>query len=414
MKIGLIPISSDESKRALELNFLNEVKSYLEKKGFHSEEVKESEKYDFNIFIVVTGGSEKKFLDLHKKLRPPYFFIANKYNNSLPATMEIIAYLKGEGKVFLWDKKSEKKDLLRALNVLSIKEKIFGKKIGLIGNPSYWLISSTPEFKYVKERFGIEIVNYPIEEIIERFNKEEIDSEVDDAIKNLKKRAIELKDIDEEDIKKAFKFYKLLKDVVIKNNFDAISVECFRIIKPLDTTGCLALSLLTSENIISGCEGDIPSTLTMYIVNKLTNKHPFMANIASIEREGEKTTDLILAHCTVPISLVNSYLLTTHFETGKGVGIKGFFNKEVGTLVRIGGEKLDKIFFSRAKILDNLRENFMCRTQIKVKVNAKFDYFIKYPLGNHHIFIPGDYTEELEMLSKIFNLSYYSPQSLKD
>lgn len=405
MKIGLIPISSDESRRPLEVKFLNEVKSFLEKKNFLSEEFNENEVYDFNIFIVVTGGSEKKFLDLHKKIKPPYIFIANRFNNSLPATMEIIAYLKGEGKIFLWDKKSEKKDLIRILNTLSIKEKINGKKIGLIGNPSYWLISSTPDFKYVKERFGIEVVTYPIEEIIERYKNEEINHEVEEIVKNIKRKAIELKDINESDLKKAIKFYKIVKDTAIKNNFDAISVECFRIIKPLDTTGCLALSLLTNENIISGCEGDIPSTITMYIMNKLSGKPPFMANIASIEREGEKTSDIVLAHCTVPISLVNSYLLTTHFETGKGVGVKGFFNKEVGTLVRIGGERLDKIFFSRAKIIDNLRENYMCRTQIKIKVNIKSDYFLKRPLGNHHIFVPGDYTEELELFSKIFNLS---------
>ncbi len=409
MKIGLIPISSDESRRPLEIKFLNEVKSFLEKKGYRSEEYKESESYDFNIFIVVTGGSEKKFLDLHKKIKPPYLFIANKYNNSLPATMEIIAYLNGEGKIFLWDKKSEKKDLLTILNVISIKERIKDKKIGLIGNPSHWLISSTPDFKYVKERFGIDIVNYPIEDLIERYKREEVNGEIEEILKNLKRKAVELRNINEVDLRKAIKFYKLVKEIAIKNNFDAISVECFRIINSLDTTGCLALSLLTSENIISGCEGDIPSTITMYIMNKLTEKPPFMANIASIEREGEKTSDIILAHCTVPLSLVNSYSLTTHFETGKGVGIKGFFNKGVGTLVRIGGEKLQEIFYSRAKIIDNLREDFMCRTQIKIKVNLRVEYFLKNPLGNHHIFVPGDYTEELELFSKIFNLSYHFP-----
>jgi L-fucose isomerase-like protein len=409
MKIGLIPISSDESRRPIEIKFLNEVKNFLEKNGFRGEEYKEGEFYDFYVFIVVTGGSEKKFLDIYKKTKPPFLFIANRYNNSLPATLEIIAYLKGEGKVFLWDKKSEKKDFLRILNVLSIKEKIFNKKIGLIGNPSYWLISSTPEFNKVKERFGLNIESYPIEELIERYKKEHDDSKVDEILKELKRKAIELKNINELDLKKAIKLYLLVKKIAQENNFDALSMECFRIINPLDTTGCLALSLLTSENIISGCEGDIPATITMYIMKKIYEKPPFMANIASIEREGDKTTDIVLAHCTVPISLVNNYLFTTHFETGKGVGIKGFFNKDVGTLVRIGGENLDKIFYARAKIIDNLKEDYMCRTQIKLKVNAKRDYFLENPLGNHHIFVLGDYTEELDILSKIFNLSFHFP-----
>lgn len=409
MRIGLIPISSDETRRPIEIKFLNEVKSFLEKREFEADEYKEGEEYDFYVFIVVTGGSEKKFLDIYKKIKPPYLFIANRFNNSLPATLEIIAYLRGEGKIFLWDKKNERKDLLRILNVLSIKEKIYGKKIGLIGNPSYWLISSTPEFNLVKERFGIKIENYPIEDLIERYKNEEDDPQIDEILKNLKRKAIELKDINENDLRKAIKLYLITKKVALENNFDALTMECFRIIKPLDTTGCLALSLLTSEDIISGCEGDIPSTITMYLMKKISEKPPFMANIASIEREGDKTTDIVIAHCTVPISLVNNFLLTTHFETGKGVGIKGFFNKGVGTLVRIGGENLDKIFYTRAKLIDNLREDYMCRTQIKLKINSTKDYFLKNPLGNHHIFVLGDYTEELNILSKIFNLSFHSP-----
>lgn len=75
-----------------------------------------------------------------------------------------------------------------------------------------------------------------------------------------------------------------------------------------------------------------------------------MGNIAWIDREGEKTLDLILAHCTAPLSIVNNYLLTTHFETGKGVGIKGFFNKEIGTLVRIGGKILIKYISQDVKL----------------------------------------------------------------
>ncbi|MBC7195424.1 MAG: fucose isomerase, partial [Caldisericia bacterium] len=273
----------------------------------------------------------------------------------------------------------------------------------------YWLISSTPEFNLVKERFGIKIENYPIEDLIERYKNEEDDPQIDEILKNLKRKAIELKDINENDLRKAIKLYLITKKIALENNFDALTMECFRIIKPLDTTGCLALSLLTSEDIISGCEGDIPSTITMYLMKKFSEKPPFMANIASIEREGDKTTDIVIAHCTVPISLVNNFLLTTHFETGKGVGIKGFFNKGVGTLVRIGGENLDKIFYTRAKLIDNLREDYMCRTQIKLKVSTTKDYFLKNPLGNHHIFVLGDYTEELNILSKIFNLSFHSP-----
>ncbi|MCD6168572.1 MAG: hypothetical protein J7J33_04630 [Caldisericia bacterium] len=403
MRLGLIPLSSDETRRPIELSFLKEVRDFVEKKGIEVEEFKEGEDYDFVIFLVVTGGSERKFLKIHKKFSPPYLFITNKFNNSLPAALEINAYLKGKGRIFLWDKRSEKKDFVRALKTLKLTEEIKGKKMGVIGKPSFWLIASTPDESVVKERFGIDIDFYPIEKFIERVKKSD-DSSIDEILIDLKKKATKITEIDDNELRKALKVYKTTKKIAVERGWDLLSMECFSIIKPLDTTGCVALSLLTSEGITAGCEGDIPSTLTMYIMQKLTERPSFMGNIAWVDRSGEETTDLYFAHCTVPLKMVKSFSLMTHFETGKGVGIKGFFDRSIGTLTRIGGDSLNRIFFARAKIEKNLRSEMMCRTQIVLKVKAKSDYFLKRPIGNHHIFSMGDYTEELELFSEIMKL----------
>ena len=403
MRLGLIPLSSDETRRPIELSFLKEVRDFVEKKGIEVEEFKEGEDYDFVIFLVVTGGSERKFLNIHKKFSPPYLFITNKFNNSLPAALEINAYLKGKGRIFLWDKRSEKKDFVRALKTLKLTEEIKGKKMGVIGKPSFWLIASTPDESVVKERFGINIDFYPIEKFIERVKKSD-DSSIDEILIDLKKKATKITEIDDNELRKALKVYKTTKKIAVERGWDLLSMECFSIIKPLDTTGCVALSLLTSEGITAGCEGDIPSTLTMYIMQKLTERPSFMGNIAWVDRSGEETTDLYFAHCTVPLKMVKSFSLMTHFETGKGVGIKGFFDRSIGTLTRIGGDSLNRIFFARAKIEKNLRSEMMCRTQIVLKVKAKSDYFLKRPIGNHHIFSMGDYTEELELFSEIMKL----------
>ncbi len=403
MRLGLIPLSSDETRRPIELSFLKEVRDFVEKKGIEVEEFKEGEDYDFVIFLVVTGGSERKFLKIHKKFSPPYLFITNKFNNSLPAALEINAYLKGKGRIFLWDKRSEKKDFVRALKTLKLTEEIKGKKMGIIGKPSFWLIASTPDESVVKERFGIDIDFYPIEKFIERVKKSD-DSSIDEILIDLKKKATKITEIDDNELRKALKVYKTTKKIAVERGWDLLSMECFSIIEPLDTTGCVALSLLTSEGITAGCEGDIPSTLTMYIIEKLTERPAFMGNIAWVDRSGEETTDLYFAHCTVPLKMVKSFSLMTHFETGKGVGIKGFFDRSIGTLTRIGGDGLNRIFFARAKIEKNLRSEMMCRTQIVLKVKAKSDYFLKRPIGNHHVFSMGDYTEELELFSEIMKL----------
>ncbi|MCQ5209129.1 fucose isomerase, partial [Bacteroides thetaiotaomicron] len=64
----------------------------------------------------------------------------------------------------------------------------------------------------------------------------------------------------------------------------------------IDTTGCLALSLLIDDCIMAGCEGDLLSIFTLLAVKALTVKEGFMANPSTINT---RSNELILAHCTI-------------------------------------------------------------------------------------------------------------------
>jgi len=37
----------------------------------------------------------------------------------------------------------------------------------------------------------------------------------------------------------------------------------------------------------------------------------------------------------------------------------------------------------------------MCRTQVRIRMNTPAEYFLKNPLGNHHILIHGNYEDAL-------------------
>lgn len=73
MRLGLIPLSSDETRRPIELSFLKEVRDFVEKKGIEVEEFKEGEDYDFVIFLVVTGGARESFLKFTKSFLLPIY-----------------------------------------------------------------------------------------------------------------------------------------------------------------------------------------------------------------------------------------------------------------------------------------------------------------------------------------------------
>ena len=37
----------------------------------------------------------------------------------------------------------------------------------------------------------------------------------------------------------------------------------------------------------------------------------------------------------------------------------------------------------------------MCRTQVRIRMNTPAEYFLKNPLGNHHIMLHGNYEDTL-------------------
>ena len=88
--------------------------------------------------------------------------------------------------------------------------------------------------------------------------------------------------------------------------------------------------------------------------------------------------------------MADSYALDTHFESGIGVGIKGLIREGPATIFKLSSS-LKEHFVSSGKILENLNERNLCRTQIRLKLDADVSCFLKNPLGNHHLICKGSY-----------------------
>ena len=64
--------------------------------------------------------------------------------------------------------------------------------------------------------------------------------------------------------------YLALKELVSRHRLQGFTLRCFDLLTTVHNTGCLALARLNAEGIVSGCEGDVPTLLTMAIVKVLT------------------------------------------------------------------------------------------------------------------------------------------------
>lgn len=399
MKVGIYslisPIHNQEAISLTLEQFIRELSNNITLEEIDKDILESNKKYDYDLIAVFvkTGGTENLFKDLFDRLDQPVILIATSLYNSLAASMEILSWVNSQNKKgrILHGKPGEiAKKLRELIKINKTKEKIKNSRLGLIGNPSDWLIDSYIDKEIVKERWGLNVIDIPIEEVIKEYNKVE-DDQVNKLVKEFTKLAETIKEPSEKDLIRAARVYYALKNIVNKYNLNSMTIRCFDLVTKLETTGCLALSLLNNEGIIAGCEGDIPATVSMMITYYLTDNIPFMANPVSLNINKNKVK---FAHCTVASNSVNSYIIRSHFETGIGVGIQGELRKGDVTLFKIGSKNLDHFVNKNAGLINNLNSEFACRTQVLVDFdNNDIDYFLENPIGNHHILVSGDHFE---------------------
>ncbi|MGE5458019.1 MAG: fucose isomerase, partial [Methanococcaceae archaeon] len=191
------------------------------------------------------------------------------------------------------------------------------------------------------------------------------------------------------------KVYLALKEAALKYELTAITVRCFELVQQLKTTGCFGLAQLTEDGIISGCEGDLVSTVGMLWAYKLLDEIPWMANPAQID---EINNSLFLAHCTVPKNIVEEYSLRSHFESGLGVGLQGKFSTQPVTLLRLGGKSMERIWIAEGNIIKAGFAENLCRTQAEIKLTegGNVKDLLNSPLGNHIVMVFGHHMMRLQ------------------
>lgn len=327
-----------------------------------------------DLIFVRTGGTEGIFLRLLPQLQTqserPVRLLTSGKSNSLAASLEILSYLRQHGLKGEVLHGSEAFITAR-IQVLAKAEKarrqLQGMRLGIVGKPSDWLIASNVDAAIVKERLGIELLPLEIPVITEQ-------------VEGGKEGALVI--------------YKHLKALAEQQQLQGFTIRCFDLLTAVHNTGCLALAKLNAEGIIAGCEGDVPAMLSMAVTKMLTGQSGFQANPARIDPE---TGELLFAHCTIPLDMVERYELDTHFESGIGVGIRGFMRPGPVTVFKLSPD-LQRHFIAEGELVCNQSKPDLCRTQqvIRLADPQQARYFLTNPIGNHHIIMAGHQRTLLE------------------
>ena len=348
---------------------------------------------DFALLYVASGGSEGYFLEVFEQLRGRHCYILTSgESNSLAASMEILSFLRkhGESGEILHGDIGEIAGKIRALRgAHRAMAALKGKKIGCIGAPSDWLIASNFSEQALMDKLGLGFVSIPIEELLAEIAKESYDR--DEYTELFRRQAF-----DKAEIEKALYVYGALCRLVEKYDLCGVTVRCFDLLDTVHTTGCLGLSILNARGIYGGCEGDVPALLSMAVLGSITNEPLFLCNPSRFDtKEGYA----VFAHCTIPVTMLKSFCLNTHFESGIGVAVQGTFEEGDCTIFKCEGD-LSRFHAQEGKIEDVPWSDMLCRTQIKVRLDD-FSYFLTKPINNHHIICRGKHAAEAEAFFRL-------------
>ena len=348
---------------------------------------------EFALLYVASGGSEGYFLEVFDQLKARHCYILTSgESNSLAASMEILSYLRkhhGSGEI-LHGEIAQVAQQIRALrNAHRSLNALRGKKLGCIGQPSDWLIASDYAPDTVMNQLGLGFIMIPMEELLEEIRHHRYE---DNPCTELFKQEA----FDQSELEKALFVYGAFQRIVDRYNLCGVSVRCFDLLDTVHTTGCLGLSILNSLGVYGGCEGDMPTLLSMAILGSITGEPLFMCNPSRFDTKAGCAT---FAHCTVPTAMLKSFCLNTHFESGIGVAIQGKFETGDCTLFKCEGD-LSRYFVQEGTILETPFSNMLCRTQIRVGLDD-FSYFLTNPINNHHVICRGKHKTEVESFFRL-------------
>ncbi len=343
-----------------------------------------------NYIFVGSGGTEDSVIQflLKAKLPAPILLLSYEGDNSLPAAMEIRKYLEQQSiqaRIIHDSLDRLTKRISEWCDFDEILRRVQESRIGLIGASSSWLMASEISKSSVEKKWGVEFREYPLSTILDRANddlwgefKPILEAFVRDARNS---------ECSEEELRKAAIVAQALTALAKNHDLDAVSLECFRLLEETGITGCFALSHLNSlEDMVAGCEGDLPTTFSMMLSKYLTKQPAFMVNVVDVNPDNNS---VVFAHCTVPVKIVESYDILTHFESNKSVAIRGRFPFRDITVFKMLGKDLTDYWVSEGVITKNLENENQCRTQVRATLTESVSYFLTSSLANHHVIIPG-------------------------
>lgn len=303
-------------------------------------------------------------------------------------------------------------DVLWRLRSLFALKNSVGCKVVCIGGPSGWGAGGQKAPERTKEKFKMELINYPYAELDKRINSALNDSKLREQAKKWTKEYLNLPNTSMETdmpfLENAFILTEIFEQIMNEHDAPAITInECMTTIIPKSkTTACMTLSLINDRGAMAFCESDfavIPSGVLLYY---LCSKPVFLQD-PTYPHHGVVT----IAHCTAPRKMDGKNLepvrILTHYESDYGAAPK--VDMRIGETVTVIDPDFEfkKWIGFRGKVQANPFLD-ICRSQTDIEIEGDCNRLANDMVGFHWMMCYGDYLKETGYALRKLGIGWYN------
>ena len=268
-------------------------------------------------------------------------------------------------------------------------------RIGMVGYMSMSMYTATFDHLLMRSYIGPEIVHIDTHTLIERALAVDINQRI--KIKEMLFGKNLINKIPQPLADKTAALYYGLKCLLNEYFLDGINVKCqYELSKDFGCTPCVPLSVLSDEGYVCGCEGDIPTQVSMHILKALSGEIPTYVDFLDFKKNNVYLSSCGLAPFSLSNNKNNKKINEFSFD-----GFNGFVSSTVLkpgtlTLARLS-EKIGEyeLIYTIGKGLNStqLRQNIM--PAVSVNLKNEVESKINLLSSQHLALVYGDLEEKI-------------------
>ena len=376
---------------------------------------------DLDLYILLLGTfiDDQRVIPLVTGVNKPFIVWAhdiNPFNVSITGAQNIIPnfYDLELDYKFVYGNFEDKITLGEVYNfcrACAIKNKLSKIKIGYVGGHPKIMTSLTADEITIKKVFGVSLVNFGNEDIL--LGSQQIEKKDSETMWNeIKSMAGKINATEELGLMTSSVLAYILK-IIKENKLDAISINCFPHFKG---KVCIPVARLNDIGIPSACEGDLDSTILMYILYQLSGKAVSNGDQLKVFNLDKPDNSLMFSHCGAgAFSLAaKKEEITIHSDYETKTGIAVYFPEripgEVTVLNMHGTRGKYRMFITNGKALDtnlmNYYEGNPINIQFSFNIREMLSRIAEGGFGHHWNIGYGNYVDEIIKLCKLLKIDY--------